>query len=661
LPGTRAGRGYLAGSSGPIVQTIGAGLSHTCAIRSGGTVKCWGDDTDGQTDVPAGLELVQITSGDNHNCGIEAGGTVACWGDDTAGQAPAITTTEYSQVAAGSDHTCGIRKIDSTVACWGDNGDGEAPPITTTTYSQVAAGSDFSCGIRTDGTLACWGYIHTSGYDLTPPQGNFTQVSAGGSHACALTSDGTATCWGSNVYGEGKTEPGFIEIATGQYFNCGLQTSNTLECWGYNDDGETNAPSGTFVQVTSGGTHSCALRSDGSMVCWGRDVGGDAPAISSLSPATLPAGTVGVPYSQPMSASGGTAPYTFTVASGSLPGGLSLSYGGSLSGTPSAAGSFPFVAEAADSEDISIQGAYTMTINQGASYTGLAGPLANPSAYGQPLAFTATVTSTSGSLTGFVTFTVDSVAQGGSRALSGGQAVLTLPALSVGSHQIAASYGGNANYLASSSSPINQVVVGASTAVTLTSSANPSIYGVAPTFTAIVASAAGIPTGYVTFTVDGGDPVKGVLTAGLATYSPTALGAGSHQIRAIYGGDSNFAPSPTKTYSQVVDQASTNTGLTCPASSPGGPIVFCTATVAATPDVETGVVTFTVDSGAPVVRTLTNGQATYQPPALSIGSHHIGANYGGDANFLPSLAPAQTVNVTTNTRPLFLPFLDRPH
>ncbi len=72
-------------------------------------------------------------------------------------------------------------------------------------------------------------------------------------------------------------------------------------------------------------------------------------------------------------------------------------------------------------------------------------------------------------------------------------------------------------------------------------------------------------------------------------------------------------------------------------------------------------VTFTVDSGAPVVRTLTNGLAAYQPPALSIGTHHIGANYGGDANFLPSLAPAQTVNVTTSTLLLFLPFLDSSH
>jgi Ice-binding-like/Putative Ig domain/IPTL-CTERM motif len=69
------------------------------------------------------------------------------------------------------------------------------------------------------------------------------------------------------------------------------------------------------------------------------------PTIT-LTPATLPIGHVGVAYSQQITASGGTGPYTFTVVSGSLPAGMTLSSGGLLSGTPTTVG-FPPIAIAA--------------------------------------------------------------------------------------------------------------------------------------------------------------------------------------------------------------------------------------------------------------------------------------------------------------------------
>ncbi len=51
---------------------------------------------------------------------------------------------------------------------------------------------------------------------------------------------------------------------------------------------------------------------------------------------TLPNGTIGVAYNATITASGGTSPYTFAVASGALPPGLALSSGGVISGTPTA-------------------------------------------------------------------------------------------------------------------------------------------------------------------------------------------------------------------------------------------------------------------------------------------------------------------------------------
>ena len=71
-------------------------------------------------------------------------------------------------------------------------------------------------------------------------------------------------------------------------------------------------------------------------------------AAIALSPATLPAGTVGTAYSQSLSATGGTGPYGFTNTSGTLPAGLSLSGGGVLSGSPSASGTNTFTVTATD-------------------------------------------------------------------------------------------------------------------------------------------------------------------------------------------------------------------------------------------------------------------------------------------------------------------------
>ncbi|MFT4254491.1 MAG: putative Ig domain-containing protein, partial [Caulobacter sp.] len=72
-----------------------------------------------------------------------------------------------------------------------------------------------------------------------------------------------------------------------------------------------------------------------------------APTIV-VSPGSLPSGTVAAAYSQTLSASGGTTPYVFTVDSGTLPAGLTLTTGGVLSGTPTEGGSFPITIKATD-------------------------------------------------------------------------------------------------------------------------------------------------------------------------------------------------------------------------------------------------------------------------------------------------------------------------
>ncbi len=87
-----------------------------------------------------------------------------------------------------------------------------------------------------------------------------------------------------------------------------------------------------------------------------------APTIT-IAPATLPAAVIAVAYSQSVSASGGTGPYTYSVTTGTLPAGLALSPAGALTGTPTAGGSFSFTVTAKDSGNFTGTQNYTLTVN----------------------------------------------------------------------------------------------------------------------------------------------------------------------------------------------------------------------------------------------------------------------------------------------------------
>ena len=82
----------------------------------------------------------------------------------------------------------------------------------------------------------------------------------------------------------------------------------------------------------------------------------------TLSPLAPPPGRVGIPYSQTVTASGGTAPYTYTVSSGALPPGLTLTSAGVLSGTPTTAGPYSFTITAMDNNDCTGVLSYTVVI-----------------------------------------------------------------------------------------------------------------------------------------------------------------------------------------------------------------------------------------------------------------------------------------------------------
>ncbi len=90
---------------------------------------------------------------------------------------------------------------------------------------------------------------------------------------------------------------------------------------------------------------------------------GDQVCPLFVTTSTLPGGTVGTPYAaQQLTATGGTNSYTWSLASGSLPAGLSLSSGGVISGTPTASGASAFVVSATDANGQSIPGNLSITV-----------------------------------------------------------------------------------------------------------------------------------------------------------------------------------------------------------------------------------------------------------------------------------------------------------
>src|SRR5262249_34254255 len=112
-------------------------------------------------------------------------------------------------------------------------------------------------------------------------------------------------------------------------------------------------------------------------------------------PSPLAAGTVGASYSQTLAATGGTTPYVWTPASGTLPAGLTLSAGGMISGTPTAAGTANFTVQVTDSGSRKAMKEFSITVNPPPPVITTAAPLPAGTvgtAYSQPLGATGGMT-----------------------------------------------------------------------------------------------------------------------------------------------------------------------------------------------------------------------------------------------------------------------------
>jgi len=235
-------------------EKVAAGGSHFSVIKSDGTLWSWGLGTNGQLgdtlqadstspvqEITGSTNWLRIAAGQGHVAAIKTDGTLWCWGLNQMGQlgnnnailqnSPVITigsATNWQSVSAGGLTTAAI-KTDGTLWTWGHNN-----------YGQL--------GNNTEGLAA----RKSSPVQTIAGGTNWTKVSVSGSHVLALKTDGTLWAWGRNslaALGDGgvinksspiQTSAGgttWSQVSAGYNLSAGIKTDGTLWTWGMNGKG----------------------------------------------------------------------------------------------------------------------------------------------------------------------------------------------------------------------------------------------------------------------------------------------------------------------------------------------------------------------------------------------------------------------------------------
>ncbi|MGW9122585.1 Ig-like domain repeat protein, partial [Streptomyces sp. NPDC055663] len=408
----------------------------------------------------------------------------------------------------------------------------------------------------------------------------------------------------------------------------------------YSGDGDVAASSGAIGQaVGPAGTTTSAAGSPASSV-----VGEPVTITATVTPVApgshTPTGTVTfdfgdgtAPLTAPLVGGAATVASPYTAATG-RPYVVTAEYGGSTQYTGSL-------------------GTATQTVGQAGTTTTVS-PTPDPSLAGQPVTATATVAPAgpgAGTPTGTVTFDFGDGSPPVPAPLGGGTATAehTYDGQAVGGWTIDAAYSGDGDFAASAGTA-TQTVRRAMTALTVASSAGPSVAGQPVTFIATAAALApgdGTPTGTVTFDFgDGTGPVTAPLigraAAATHTYTDAEVSGTPYSVTAAYGGDTGFRPS-NGALTQTVARAGTVTAVTTAPdpSVAGGPVSVTAAVTPVAPGAgsPTGTVTFDFGDGTPAVTVpMADGTAVSTHAYLETGGspYTVTAAYDGDTDFAPS-------------------------
>lgn len=220
---------------------IYSGGENLCGVTGQESV-CWGQNASGQNDPPL-APFIKLALGITHSCGLKSDGTITCWGSDALNLLDSPSTGRFIDLAAGSHHTCAIGE-DGAITCWGhDSEDTLRAPAGK--YKAISAGFLTTCATSETGSLRCWGY--SAHGQASPPQDvSYTRVAISPHAGCGIqAATQYIECWGderlAGLNADGRRNE-FIDLAMGTLHVCGITTSHKMVCWGNNVQQQADPP-----------------------------------------------------------------------------------------------------------------------------------------------------------------------------------------------------------------------------------------------------------------------------------------------------------------------------------------------------------------------------------------------------------------------------------